>query len=53
MDQDHLGQDWIEPTPEPLTALEWVIYAVVFFVLYLELAYMWTWCQWFTNCPKT
>ena len=53
MDQDHLGQDWVEPAPEPLTLLEWLVYVLVFFVVGLEFAYMWTWCQWFTNCPKT
>jgi len=53
MDQDHLGQDWVEPAPEPLTLLEWLVYVLVFFVVGLEFAYMWEWCQWFTNCPKT
>jgi len=53
MDQDHLGQDWVEPAPEPLTGREWLFYCVAFFVLFLEFRYMWTWCQWFTNCPKT
>jgi len=21
-------------------------------LIFLELRYMWTWCQWFTNCPR-
>ena len=53
MDEDPLGQDYLEPTPEPLTLLEWLFYAIAFLLLGVEVAYMWTWCQWFTNCPKT
>ena len=49
MDRDHQPQDWVEP----LTPVQWIIYAVAFFVLFLQFRYMWTWCQWFTNCPKT
>lgn len=41
-----------EPAPRPLTAREWVFYAVAFALIYLELDTMWLWCQWFTLCPR-
>jgi len=44
--------EWTEPAPEPLTVKEWLVYALVFFVLYLEFRYMWTWCRWFTACAQ-
>jgi hypothetical protein len=44
---------WTEPAPEPMGLVEWLVYLVVFFVLGLEFAYMWEWCQWFTRCPRT
>ena len=40
----------VDPTPEPLTPLEWWVFTVIFYILYLEIKYMWSWCRWFTNC---
>jgi hypothetical protein len=42
--------DWDLPPPEPLTRGQWILYAVVFAILFLEVKYMWTWCKWFTGC---
>ena len=42
-----------EMDPEPLTRAEWIYYGIAFIFLSLELGYMWTWCQWFTDCPRT
>jgi hypothetical protein len=42
--------DWEQPPPEPLTGRQWFFYLVIFFLLFVEFRYMWTWCRWFTNC---
>jgi hypothetical protein len=41
---------YTDPTPEPLSPLEWWVFTVIFYILYLEIKYMWSWCRWFTNC---
>ena len=44
--------DYIEPPPEPLTRSDWIFYGIAFTLIYFELYYMWTWCQWISNCPR-
>jgi hypothetical protein len=44
-----------EPTTEEesWTTREKILVALVVAFILLELSTMWTWCQWFTNCPKS
>lgn len=45
-------EDW---TPEPvnLTLKDWIIVGLLVLLIFVELKYMWVWCQWFTACPTS
>jgi polyferredoxin len=52
--KDDFGVDIEQYTEtDPYTFKEWVwlISAIIF--LMIEISTMWSWCQWFTNCPKS
>jgi len=46
------NDEYIEPPPEPLTQGEWIFFGIALTFLFFELYYMWTWCQWISNCPR-
>ena len=53
MDEEGLAPaalDWTEPVPPPLGRVQVLVYAVLWFLIYQEICWMWTWCRWFTNC---
>lgn len=43
--------DW-QPAEESYTQREAMFMVLALVFLCVEIYYMWTWCQWFTNCPK-
>jgi len=45
--------DYEPVTEETWTKQEKVWLVLAIFCILVEIATMWTWCQWFTNCPKT
>ena len=51
MKQDLDPNDW-QPEPVNWTLKELILLALILVVIFLELKYMWVWCQWFTACPK-
>lgn len=42
--------EW-EPEPYTYSWQEIILLVVLISVILLEFKTMWTWCQWFTNCP--
>ena len=44
--------EW-EPEPYVYTWKEIVLLIMLVVLICIEFKTMWTWCQWFTNCPKT
>ena len=43
--------EWTEPEVH-YTVWQWLFFALLIVGLYFEIRYMWTWCTWFTHCPK-
>jgi hypothetical protein len=43
--------EWQEPEVH-YSPGQWLLITSLIGLIWLEFEYMWTWCQWFTHCPK-
>jgi hypothetical protein len=46
-------QDLYQIEEDSYTTKELGYLALAIVCIFIEIATMWTWCQWFTNCPKS